>query len=193
MDDMINNKIKEKTNITTNESANINVKEVTSSYHTRKKFIDFAKIGEKLSLTGSNCHYCKSIMTVKESNACRFIPVIAEFKENIFGKVSKKKNCNKKFCFDCLEKHFPLHWNTRLSKDWRCPCCTEDCCCSQCKKLMLKEKKESESILQTCDSNSYISEGKHVRIKYNDKAATSTFKEEFFKNDNKVSFNINIT
>jgi hypothetical protein len=40
-------------------------------YSTRKKIIDFAKIGEKLSLTGSNCHYCKSIMCVQDSNACR--------------------------------------------------------------------------------------------------------------------------
>jgi hypothetical protein len=40
-------------------------------YSTRKKIIDFAKIGEKLSLTGSNCHYCKSLMCVQESNACR--------------------------------------------------------------------------------------------------------------------------
>jgi hypothetical protein len=42
-----------------------------NKYQTRKKIIDFAKIGEKLSLTGSNCHYCKSVMTVQESNACR--------------------------------------------------------------------------------------------------------------------------
>ena len=44
---------------------------LNAGYSTRKKIIDFAKIGEKLSLTGSNCHYCKSLMTVQESNACR--------------------------------------------------------------------------------------------------------------------------
>jgi hypothetical protein len=43
----------------------------SNKYSTRKKVIDFAKIGEKLSLTGSNCHYCKSIMCVQDSNACR--------------------------------------------------------------------------------------------------------------------------
>ncbi len=49
-----------------------NTKDTASNkYMTRKKVIDFAKIGEKLSLTGSNCHYCKSVMTVQESNACR--------------------------------------------------------------------------------------------------------------------------
>lgn len=42
-----------------------------NKYMTRKKVIDFAKIGEKLSLTGSNCHYCRSVMTVQDSNACR--------------------------------------------------------------------------------------------------------------------------
>ena len=44
---------------------------LNTGYSTRKKIIDFAKIGEKLSLTGSNCHYCKSLMTVQDSNACR--------------------------------------------------------------------------------------------------------------------------
>jgi hypothetical protein len=187
MDDINNNKIKEESNIKSNENTNISIKEVTSGYQTRKKFIDFAKIGERLSLTGSNCHYCKTIMTVKDSNACRYIPIIKEFKENLAGKISKKKNCNKKFCFDCLEKHFPLHWNTRLSKDWKCPCCTADCNCSQCRKLILKEKKETESILLTCDSNSNASEGKEIKKSYNDKTNSTCFKEEFFKNENKVS------
>lgn len=187
MDDINNNLINEESNTKGHKISNININEKTSRYQTRKKFIDFSKIGGKLSLTGSNCHYCKSIMTVKESNACRFIPVVTEIKENLVGKISKKKNCNKKFCFDCLEKHFPLHWNTRLSKDWRCPCCTEDCSCSQCKKLILKEKKESESIHQTYDTNSNISEGKHIRSINMDKATSSLLKEEFFKNENKVS------
>lgn len=43
----------------------------TNKYMTRKKIIDFAKIGEKLSLTGSNCHYCRNTMTVQEATACR--------------------------------------------------------------------------------------------------------------------------
>jgi hypothetical protein len=47
------------------------VEPLSNKYSTRKKIIDFAKIGEKLSLTGSNCHYCKSIMCVQDSNACR--------------------------------------------------------------------------------------------------------------------------
>ena len=44
---------------------------LTLGCSTRKKVIDFAKIGEKLCLTGSNCHYCKGVMLVQESNACR--------------------------------------------------------------------------------------------------------------------------
>ena len=110
-----------------------------------------------------------------------------EFKENFDGKVSKKKNCNKKFCFDCLEKHFPLHWNTRLSKDWKCPCCTADCNCSQCRKLVMKEKKETESILLTCESNSNLSDGKQGKKYYNDKTTSSCFKEEFLNSDKQVS------
>jgi hypothetical protein len=49
------------------------VEPLSNKYSTRKKIIDFAKIGEKLSLTGSNCHFCKSIMCVQDSNACRSI------------------------------------------------------------------------------------------------------------------------
>ena len=56
---------------------------------TRKKVIDFAKIGEKLSLTGSSCHYCKSIMTVLFSNACRSIL-------NIFKKTLKRHHRRKR-------------------------------------------------------------------------------------------------
>lgn len=100
-----------------------------SKYSTRKKIIDFAKIGEKLSLTGSNCHYCKTVMTVKESNACRY---------TLSSSKSKRKTCNKKFCFDCLEKNFPVFWETRNNKDWKCPCCCGECICNQCKKNMLK-------------------------------------------------------
>ena len=53
-------------------SESLEAKDLNSNkYSTRKKVIDFAKIGEKLSLTGSNCHFCKNIMCVQDSNACR--------------------------------------------------------------------------------------------------------------------------
>ena len=145
---------------------------MSSKYGTRKKEIDFAKIGEKLSLTGANCHYCKTIMTVKESNACRFTLIknklsttngnslnnlnlnVLEEKEGKTGKESskttKKKTCNKKFCYDCLSKHFPSFWETRNNRDWKCPCCCNKCTCKQCQKIILKgfnkEKKETDDL-----------------------------------------------
>jgi len=139
MDDKSNNQKEEniKTSLTVipNKTSSKKKEQLESKYQTRKKFIDFAKIGEKLSLTGSNCHYCKSIMTVKESNACRFI-------SDLNGKYGKKRSCNKKFCFDCLEKHFIKHWESRLNKDWKCPCCTEECNCINCKRVQIREKKD---------------------------------------------------
>ena len=51
-----------------------------------------------------------------------------------------KKICNKKFCYDCLQKNFTLFWTNRSNKDWRCPCCTDECTCVQCKKNLIKEK-----------------------------------------------------
>ncbi len=108
-----------------------------NKYMTRKKIIDFAKIGEKLSLTGSNCHYCKSVMTVQDSNACRSrYNLIVDTDKLIF----KKKSCNKKFCYDCLKENFPKFWESRAKKDWKCPCCLNECNCSQCKKNWIKEK-----------------------------------------------------
>lgn len=116
----------------------------SNKYGTRKKVIDFAKIGEKLSLTGSNCHYCKSAMTVKESNACRFVLETTTIEPG--NKQSKRKTCNKKFCFDCLEKHFPLFWEKRNNKDWKCPCCSYDCTCVQCKKRVIKDRSKADRL-----------------------------------------------
>jgi len=52
---------------------------------------------------------------------------------------NKKKSCNKKFCYDCLQKNFPSFWGSRNNKDWKCPCCSDECTCIQCKKNMIKE------------------------------------------------------
>jgi hypothetical protein len=68
----MNNEIDEKISLKEEvDEKHSNEKDNLNKYMTRKKIIDFAKIGEKLSLTGSSCHYCKSIMTVQHSNACR--------------------------------------------------------------------------------------------------------------------------
>jgi hypothetical protein len=51
----------------------------------------------------------------------------------------KKKKCNKKFCYDCLNKNFPIYWENRGNKKWKCPCCLNECDCNQCKKLWIKK------------------------------------------------------
>lgn len=81
-------------------------------------------------------------MTVKESNACRYV---VSSSPNTCGKSMKRKSCNKKFCFDCLEKHFPMFWDKRNNKDWKCPCCSNECNCNQCRKNLLKEYSKERS------------------------------------------------
>lgn len=155
----------------TNKTSSKKKEQFESKYQTRKKFIDFAKIGEKLSLTGSNCHYCKSIMTVKESNACRFV-------FDLNGKHGKKRSCNKKFCFDCLEKHFLKHWESRLKKDWKCPCCTDECNCVNCRKIQIKEKKEE------FNSEGMVFLGKKGSFSYNNQENSESFSNIFKESGN---------
>lgn len=142
-----------------NESVKL---KLNHTYQTRKKVIDFAKLGEKLSLSGSNCHFCKSVMTVNESNACRFVYIKAN-EANI--KSVKRKACNKKFCFSCLEKNFPTFYANRFSKNWQCPCCSGECFCLHCKKLNLKEigqdRLYDNDSLQFKDTCSWDNENRH--------------------------------
>ena len=56
---------------------------------------------------------------------------------------TKKKNCNKKFCYDCLQKYFTQLWELRDLKSWKCPCCLGLCTCSQCKKNWMKIKSKN--------------------------------------------------
>lgn len=183
-------KVKTQNSILTNQGVN--------KYGTRKKEIDFAKIGEKLSLTGANCHYCKTIMTVKESNACRFVltknksisnesifkynkneicgndvlnPNVLEEKdkdvvdEKKLSKILKRKSCNKKFCYDCLKKHFPSFWETRDNRDWKCPCCCNKCTCKLCRKTFCKEFSKEKKNLEELDKDSnFIFDDEKLRI-----------------------------
>jgi hypothetical protein len=69
----------------------------------------------------------------------------------------KKKTCNKKFCYDCLQKNFPIFWENRGNKKWKCPCCLSECNCPQCKKLMKKNSiKETHGAIasEVSESNS---------------------------------------
>ena len=67
---------------------------------------------------------------------------------------NKKKSCNKKFCYDCLQKNFPSFWGIRNNKDWKCPCCSDECTCIQCKKNMIKEKNLRNKIEIESEGNS---------------------------------------
>lgn len=143
-----------------NESFKLEINQ--NKYQTRKKVIDFAKLGEKLSLSGSNCHFCKSVMTVNESNACRSV-FVKSYETNL--KSTKRKTCNKKFCFSCLEKNFPVFYENRFSKDWQCPCCSGECFCLHCKKINLKETARDRvydnDSLQFKDTSSWDNENRH--------------------------------
>lgn len=122
-----------------------NSNNIISKYQTRKKHIDFAKIGEKLSLTGSNCHYCKSIMTVDNNYTCKYDKNDSEtLKLNNFE--IEKRNCKKSFCYECLKRYFPKSFLNRFDKTWLCPCCYGDCSCNQCKKSLKKRNSNNIDI-----------------------------------------------
>ena len=42
-----------------------------NKYDTRKKKIDYSKLGERLSLAGNTCHNCKCSLTVQQSHSCK--------------------------------------------------------------------------------------------------------------------------
>lgn len=42
-----------------------------NKYETRKKKIDYSKLGDKITLAGNTCHNCKCSLTVQESHSCK--------------------------------------------------------------------------------------------------------------------------
>jgi hypothetical protein len=117
--------------------------------------------------------------------------------------ITKKKTCNKKFCYDCLQKNFPSFWDSRSSKDWRCPCCLNECPCSQCKKIWVKLKNwkeqsefEEEKIVK---KKSVISD--HIELEDDEdlisgsskgeKDENNFYKEDSFKESGAKLFDIN--
>ena len=112
-------------------------------YETRKIKIDYTRIGEKLSLTRNYCHYCRSITTVQDSDSCKNSEKIN----------TRKRNCNKTFCKNCITNFFPSFLTNLYSSNWICPCCKGVCNCSSCKKN--KNKKNFDNLFQ--NSNLSIS------------------------------------
>ena len=100
-------------------------------YETRKIKIDYTRIGEKLSLARNYCHYCRNLTTVQDSHSCKN-----------FEKINtRKRNCNKTFCKNCITNIFPSFLSNLYSSNWICPCC--------------KNKKNLENLFQ--NSNLSIS------------------------------------
>ena len=103
-------------------------------YETRKIKIDYTRIGEKLSLTRNYCHCCRNLTTVQDSHSCKN-----------FEKINtRKRNCNKTFCKNCITNIFPSFLSNLYSSN---------CNCSSCKKN--KNKKNFDNLFQ--NSNFSIS------------------------------------
>lgn len=83
------------------------------------------------------------------------------------GNNLKKKNCNKKFCYDCLQKSFPNYWENRINKDWKCPCCFNECGCNQCKKNLIKiQISENSNINQNQNEDLVNNKNENVKNKF---------------------------
>ena len=90
-----------------NEVQNVE-KQNKKIYDTRKKKIDFTRIGEKLSFSRNYCHYCRNLTTVQDSHSCRN-----------FEKINTRKRiCNKTFCKTCIKNIFPSFLSNLYNNDW---------------------------------------------------------------------------
>lgn len=56
---------------------------------------------------------------------------------------SKKRACDKTFCYNCLSANFPLFLTEIKSREWKCPCCMDQCQCSSCRKNKTKVPKSN--------------------------------------------------
>ena len=103
--------------------------------------------------------------------------------------LTKKKTCNKKFCYDCLQKTFPPFWDTRNSKDWKCPCCLNECPCSQCKKVWIKSKPYAKMTTVEISEEIQLEENensKSIEVEYREGEANITITD-----NNQKAFDIN--
>jgi hypothetical protein len=80
---------------------------------TRNKKIDFAKLGQKKTLSNWSCHKCKTVIQVDEENFCRGGSLEGSAKKASGALSSKKKllePCELRFCSECLERHYRESW-----------------------------------------------------------------------------------
>lgn len=148
-----------------------------NKYDTRGKKINLSTIGDKFSLTGKQCHYCKNTLTVQNSTSCKsklFIPKQRYLKIDSEKINFRKKNCSKKFCNKCLSNNFPSFYESIKDNNWKCPCCADQCNCSSCKKIKSKNVKiqNEKSLLSNSES--------HLDYMTDNKSETSYLKETSF-------------
>ena len=156
-----------------NEVQNVE-KQNKKIYDTRKKKIDFTRIGEKLSFSRNYCHSCRNLTTVQDSHSCRN-----------FEKINTRKRiCNKTFCKTCIKNIFPSFLSNLYNNDWICPCCKGVCNCSSCKKN--KNKKNLENSNLSVSNNNSLSNGQNDKTEINvnnnlmENLASSKFDPKFF-------------
>eukprot|EP00347_Sterkiella_histriomuscorum_P023657 403333840 len=154
------------------------------SQTTRKKTIDFSKVGQKITLSDFSCHRCKTMIPVNEENVCNG-PIIDDLKKTQNTK-KKIEPCQKRFCNECLQKYNKDSWNS-LNKSkinlnqnssadpeiWVCPFCLELCTCSQCNRKRTKEGQMKNQFLAQFD----IPETKQANSKQ-DKSEKQTKKQQ---------------
>ena len=89
---------------------------------TRGIKLDYANLGDKLSLTTLTCHKCK----VR----------IPDAKDKTFAcdNTNKKKKCDAQFCKPCMLKFYPsTSYQSLMDKPGdKCPVCQKLCKCQSC-------------------------------------------------------------
>ena len=122
-----------------------NMPSFPSGKETRKKNIDFANIGKRKSLSDILCHQCRRQLQANDENSCKAIEKSITIKRTQGGSF-----CKKKFCTQCLIKHYPeayqeLKQSNEMkslgTSNWLCPSCQRICTCSQC--VRKRERVES--------------------------------------------------
>lgn len=70
---------------------------------TRKKTIDFSKLGQKMTLSNTSCHKCKTMIPVNEENICNGpLPDSTVTSKKLPNSKKKLEICSRRFCNDCL-------------------------------------------------------------------------------------------
>jgi hypothetical protein len=75
---------------------------------TRKKRIEYDKLGQRKTLSNSQCHQCRNMIPLSNEIICKGKGSEGNRKEK------NSKICKKRFCSDCLEKFYPESLTEKL-------------------------------------------------------------------------------